>query len=215
MRRLSPALSALVFGLCLVVGCSRTKVDPSPAPAVEVPISQLPDSLPEQAEAFAYFAGGCFWGVEHYLEQMDGVIEVESGYMGGRVERPSYKQVIYERTGHLETVRVRYQPAKVSYEALTKRFFEIHDPTQADGQGPDIGEQYLSAIFLNSKQEERTARDLIAQLEARGFDVVTQLRAADKFWTAEEYHQNYYVKTGKQPYCHRRVKRFDEPVIER
>ena len=162
---------------------------------------------------FAYFAGGCFWGVEHYLERMDGVLSVESGYMGGKVKSPKYQDVLTKRSGHLEAVRVSYDPSRVSYQALAQRFFEIHDPTQADGQGPDKGPQYLSAVFYDSDTEKKATEGLIQKLYKRGFDVVTKLYPAVTFWPAEEYHQNYYVKTGKAPYCHRRIKRFDKPVV--
>ena len=157
----------------------------------------------------AVFAGGCFWGVEHYMQQLDGVQSVESGYMGGQVESPTYQDVSSQTSGHLETVVVRFDPAKVSYEQIAKRFFEIHDPTQADGQGPDLGPEYLSAVFHTSPAQKATAEALIAKLRARGYDVVTELRPAEKFWPAEGYHQDYYAKTGKTPYCHSRVKRFE------
>jgi methionine-S-sulfoxide reductase len=161
-------------------------------------------------EGTAYFAGGCFWGVEHYLEQLDGVSSVESGYMGGHVESPSYEQVSSQTSGHLETVRVRFDPERVSYEAVAKLFFEIHDPTQADGQGPDLGPEYRSAVFFTSAEQKQTTEALIQQLVGRGYDVVTEVREAKVFWTAEDYHQNYYAKSGKTPYCHTRVPRFGE-----
>ena len=165
---------------------------------------------PAAGEATAYFAGGCFWGVEHYLEGLPGVIDVESGYMGGHVESPTYEEVSSQTSGHLETVKVRYDPARVSYEAVAKLFFEIHDPTQADGQGPDIGPEYRSAVFYNDATEKKIAESLIDRLEQRGYAVVTLLEPAQQFWTAEAYHQNYYAKTGKQPYCHVRVDRFGD-----
>lgn len=164
----------------------------------------------EHDEGTAYFAGGCFWGVEHYLEQLDGVVSVESGYMGGHVEAPTYEQVSSQTSGHLETVRVRFDPERISYEAVAKRFFEIHDPTQADGQGPDLGPEYRSAVFYTSPEQKQTTEALIEQLVARGYEVVTEVREAESFWTAEDYHQNYYVKTGKTPYCHTRIPRFGE-----
>ncbi len=161
-------------------------------------------------ERVAYFAGGCFWGVEHFLEQIDGVIAVESGYMGGHLASPSYADVSSQTSGHLETVRVRYDPARVGYEALAKRFFEIHDPTQADGQGPDIGPEYLSAVFFNDEHERSVAQALVDRLRARGYDVVTELRPAERFWPAEAYHQDYYVRSGRTPYCHAPVARFGD-----
>ena len=160
----------------------------------------------------AYFAGGCFWGVEHFLEQIDGVYAVESGYMGGQLDDPSYADVTGHESGHLETVRVYFDPDRVSYEAVTKRFFEIHDPTQANGQGPDIGPQYLSAVFVASDAQREVSEDLVRRLRERGFDVATKLLpAADAtFWPAEEYHQNYYVRHKKVPYCHAPVDRFGD-----
>ncbi|MFW1677422.1 bifunctional methionine sulfoxide reductase B/A protein [Pontibacter sp. JAM-7] len=156
----------------------------------------------------AYFAGGCFWGVEHLLQQQPGVTAVTSGYMGGKLPNPSYEEVCSKTTGHIETVEVLYDASVVSYEALAKLFFEIHDPTQADGQGPDLGPQYASAIFCNDDKEQQTAEQLIKQLQQKGFDVVTQLLPMCTFWPAEPYHQGYYAKTGRAPYCHRYQKRF-------
>jgi len=157
----------------------------------------------------AYFAGGCFWGVEYYLEKISGVKEVISGFMGGHVKNPKYKEVIRKKTGHLETVKVLYDPSKVSYEALAKTFFEIHDPTQKNGQGPDIGSQYLSAVFVNDQAEKKTIEKLIKILEEKGLKVATKILPKVPFYSAEEYHQNHYERKGGTPYCHRRVKRFD------
>lgn len=159
-------------------------------------------------EAIAIFAGGCFWGVEHLFRNLDGVIAAKSGYSGGTTENPSYEEVCNGIGGHLEVVRITYNPLSVTYEELCKFFFEIHDPTQADGQGPDIGEQYLSAIFYRSRSEFVTALSLIKRLEATGLQVATQLRAAAPFYLAEAYHQEYYRRTGAQPYCHRYTPRF-------
>jgi peptide methionine sulfoxide reductase msrA/msrB len=197
-----------VIALALVLGCSSAHSEGAPPGAVARASTPAP---PQQAgEAVAYFAGGCFWGVEHFLEQMDGVIAVESGYMGGHVDAPTYEQVSSQTSGHLETVRVRFDPKRVGYEEVAKRFFEIHDPTQANGQGPDIGPEYLSAVFYVDEAQKRTTEQLIARLEARGYDVVTEVRAAEKFWAAEDHHQDYYARTGKYPYCHARVKRFGD-----
>lgn len=156
----------------------------------------------------AIFAGGCFWGVEHMLAKMPGVLDVESGYTGGATDNPTYEQVCSHRTGHAEAVRVTFDPAKVSYEELAKRFFEIHDPTQADGQGPDLGEQYRSEIFYTSEAQRETAEKLIAELRRKGYDVVTRLTPSGRFWPAEGYHQDYYARKGTQPYCHTYTRRF-------
>jgi len=156
----------------------------------------------------AYFAGGCFWGVEYWFEKADGVTAVSSGYMGGHVSRPTYQQVCDGTSGHAEAVEVQYDPEKISYEELAKLFFEIHDPTQQDGQGPDIGQQYRSAIFYADGEQKETADRLIKQLGKNGLHITTSVEPAADFWPAEEYHQNYYAKNGRQPYCHVRTKRF-------
>lgn len=163
-------------------------------------------TLPATAEAI--FAGGCFWGVEHLMQQQPGVISVESGYIGGTVDNPTYEQVCSKQTGHAEAVKVIYDPSKVNYETLTKLFFEIHDPTQANGQGPDIGPQYRSEIFYHTPEEKAIAEKLIGQLRSNGYNVVTAVTPATTFWPAEDYHQDYYDNKGTQPYCHAYTKRF-------
>ena len=158
--------------------------------------------------ATAIFAGGCFWGVEYMLSKVPGVVKVESGYIGGTTENPTYEEVCSHRTGHAEAVRVVFDPAKVSYETLARLFFEIHDPTQENGQGPDLGDQYRSEIFYTSPAQQATAERLIAELRRKGYDVVTQVTPAGRFWPAEDYHQRYYERKGTQPYCHAYTKRF-------
>lgn len=150
----------------------------------------------------AIFAGGCFWGVEYWFSRHPGVVDTTVGYTGGHSPNPTYKQVCSGTTGHLEAVEVLYDPLRVSYEDLLKLFFEIHDPTQPDGQGPDIGEQYMSAIFYLDEEQRQAAERVLAELKARGMDVVTRLLPAGRFWPAEEYHQDYYAKKGLEPYCH-------------
>lgn len=158
----------------------------------------------------AYFAAGCFWGVEYWFEKQSGVLAADSGYMGGHLENPTYKDVCYKDTGHLETVEVTYDPTLVTFQDLTKLFFEIHDPEQTNGQGPDIGSQYLSAIFYNNEEEKHIAQKLIEQLESRGMVVATQLIDASKhtFYKAEPEHQSYYKLRNSKPYCHNYTKRF-------
>lgn len=150
----------------------------------------------------AYFAGGCFWGVEYHLEKQKGVYDVSSGFMGGSVEKPSYYDVVRGKTGHLESVKVIYDSSKTTYEELSKVFFEIHDMEQTDGQGPDIGEQYLSAIFYNNNEEKEIANNLIKILTKKGFKVATSIIKSSTFYEAEAYHQNYYKRKGSLPYCH-------------
>ncbi len=158
----------------------------------------------------AYFAGGCFWGVEYWLERAPGVVLVESGYMGGHVDSPTYEQVSSGRTGHAESVHVVFDPEKTTYEAVARLFFEIHDPTQVDRQGPDVGEQYRSVVFYKGDAQKQVAEKLIGELERRGYAVATKLEPAGTFWRAEEYHQRYYDRKGTLPYCHARVKRFGD-----
>jgi len=156
----------------------------------------------------AIFASGCFWGTEYHLQRFKGVIDTKPGYIGGNIKNPSYQQVCSGMTGHAEAVRVIYNPDSVSYEDLAKLYFETHDPTQVDRQGPDIGTQYRSEIFYTNDEQKKIASDLMKQLESKGLKVATKLTLASTFWVAEDYHQDYYLKTGKQPYCHKYTKRF-------
>lgn len=158
----------------------------------------------------AIFAGGCFWGIEYYLQQAQGVIQAVSGYTGGTVEHPTYRQVCEGNTGHVEAVEVMYDPKRTDYETLARLFFEIHDPTQKDGQGPDLGFQYHSVVFYRDEQQKATAEKLIKLLQEKGYDVVTRLEPVARFWPAEPYHQDYYFVKGKTPYCHAPVKRFEK-----
>lgn len=156
----------------------------------------------------AYFAAGCFWGVEYFFSRANGVKSAISGYMGGHKENPTYEEVCAKKTGHIETVEVVFDKNETNFENLAKLFFEIHDPQQENGQGPDLGEQYISAIFCANIEQEKIAKNLIAILEKNGLKIATKLLPIAKFWNAELYHQNYYSKNGKMPYCHKRVKRF-------
>lgn len=158
----------------------------------------------------AIFASGCFWGTEHYFRKANGVLDTRVGYIGGHKEHPTYKEVCTGRTGHAEAVEVTFDPTRTSYEDMARLFFETHDPTQVDRQGPDIGTQYRSEIFVLDEAQRDTARELIRKLEKKGLDVATKVTAATTFWPAEEYHQEYYTKTGGSPYCHVYTKRFDD-----
>jgi len=151
---------------------------------------------------YAYFASGCFWGTEYYFETFKGVKSAVSGYMGGHLEDPDYKSVCTGQTGHLELVRVEYDETEVNYEELVIQFFETHDFTQTNGQGPDIGSQYLSAIFYNNEEEKQISENLISKLESMNYKVATSLYKVVKFYEAEGYHQDYYDRHGKVPYCH-------------
>ncbi len=158
--------------------------------------------------ARALFAGGCFWGVEHHFEKAPGVVSAASGYIGGKKDAPTYEEVCRKDTGHAEAVEVVFDPSKTTYEALARLFFEIHDPTQVDRQGPDVGDQYRSEVFYLDEGQKAAAEKLIGILKDKGYAVATRVTAAGKFWKAEDYHQDYYAKKGKLPYCHVYTKRF-------
>lgn len=162
----------------------------------------------ENRQETAIFAGGCFWGVEYYMKKLPGVISVESGYIGGSKECPSYEEVCSSTTGHAEAVRILFKPALTDYKTLAKFFFEIHDPTHINHQGPDMGEQYRSEVFYTTEEQKQIVLDLIAELKSKGFAVATRVTPATTFWPAEGYHQNYYERKGTFPYCHGYVKRF-------
>ncbi len=156
----------------------------------------------------AIFAGGCFWGVEYYMMKSGGVISTTVGYTGGHTENPTYQQVCSGNTGHYEAIEVVFDPSKTNFEKVAKLFFEIHDPTQWNHQGPDRGEQYRSAVFYRNEEQKKITDKLISQLKANGYAVVTEVKPAGKFWKAEDYHQDYYNHKGSEPYCHGYVKRF-------
>lgn len=157
----------------------------------------------------AIFAGGCFWGVEDAFQKLDGVKSVISGYTGGNTANPTYEQVSTGRTGHAEAVEVLFDPAKVSYETLARLFFEIHDPTQVDRQGPDVGTQYRSAAFYTDEAQKTIVESLVQQLESKGWNVVTQVAPATSFYPAEDYHQDFTARTGRGA-CHFKVPRFTQ-----
>lgn len=155
-----------------------------------------------------YFASGCFWGTEYFFMKAPGVKETNVGFMGGHVENPTYEQVCQKNTGHLETTEVIFDPSVTSYQEMVKLFFETHDFTQTNGQGPDIGPQYLSCIFYSSQLEKEIAEKYIRILTEKGYRVATMLKPVSTFWLAENYHQAYYEYKGTKPYCHKYTKIF-------
>lgn len=156
----------------------------------------------------AIFACGCFWGAQYQFEHANGVISTQVGYIGGKEENPNYTEVKAHKTGHAEAVLVEYDADITSYTELCKLFFEIHDPSQLDGQGPDIGPQYRSEIFYMNQGQKEEAEAVIKKLRDLRYEVYTRLTPATTFWPAEEYHQKYYDKNGGEPYCHIRIKKF-------
>ncbi len=147
----------------------------------------------------ATFGAGCFWGVEARFRQVPGVLDTAVGFMGGSKDNPSYQEVCTDRTGHAEVVQVTFDPATVTYVQLLKVFWEVHDPTQLNRQGPDVGTQYRSAIFFHNEQQKTAAEAALRELEASGAytePVATEIVPAGTFWRAEEYHQRYLEKRG-------------------
>lgn len=165
--------------------------------------SEMPsESKPIKTET-AYFAGGCFWGIEHIFQQAPGVISAESGYMQGQTDKPTYREVCDGDTGHAEAVRVVFDPTVITYRQLLQGFFKMHDPTQVNRQGPDAGTQYRSGVFCATPQQLEEARAYVAELTAKSAfrkPIATQVEAAKTFFPAEEYHQDYVDKTGRS--CH-------------
>ncbi|KPV52782.1 peptide methionine sulfoxide reductase [Kouleothrix aurantiaca] len=152
----------------------------------------------------ATLGGGCFWCLEAVFDELRGVSEVESGYAGGQVANPTYRQVCNGTTGHAEVVQITFDPQAVSFRQLLEVFFTIHDPTTPNRQGADVGTQYRSAIFYHSPEQKAAAEQVIAQINEAGIwdgPVVTEVAPAPTFYRAEDYHQEYYVNNSNQPYC--------------
>lgn len=199
MNRIFAAVIAPVVGIAALAGCSAaTAATPLPDPAVDIPLARAAGSQT------AVLAGGCFWGVEGVFEHVKGVTRVVSGYAGGDADTATYPQVSTGRTGHAESVRIDYDPSRISYGTLLKVFFAVaHDPTELNRQGPDTGTQYRSAVFYASAEQKRVADDYVAQLQkARVFPrpIVTQVVPLKGFYDAEAYHQNYLEHHPNQPY---------------
>lgn len=169
----------------------------------QIELYQKPENV-----SLAVFAGGCFWGVQHHFGKMDGVLNTLVGYTGGEESSPSYHDVRNHLTHHVEAVLVEYDANKVSYTDLCKLFFEIHDPAQTDGVGEDIGAQYRSCVFYADEEQKAETERLMTILRNKGYEVNTLLLPLQEFWIGEEYHQRYYEKTGGEPYCHFRTKKF-------
>lgn len=170
----------------------------------------------------ATLAGGCFWCLEAVFDQLEGVEDVVSGYSGGHVPNPTYKHVCTGETGHAEVVQITFDPEVISYRDLLKVFFTIHDPTTLNRQGGDVGTQYRSAIFTHNDEQERTAEDLVEELNEAGLwdePIVTEITPFEAFHPAEEYHQEYFARNPSQPYCRMvvapKVAKFRKQYLER
>ena len=191
---MNPLLSLLKSALIVLAAVVSVRAaDPKPS-------AMTPPKLEK-----ATFGAGCFWGVEYQYAKIPGVLSAESGYAGGKTENPTYEDICAKGTGHAEVIEVTFDPAKVTYRTLVEYFFKMHDPTQVNRQGPDIGDQYRSVIFTHSPEQQKTAEDVkIGLTLAKAFSrpIATQIEKAPKFWRAEEYHQKYYQLRRKKPYCH-------------
>ncbi len=185
---LNPALLALLL-LGTAMNATATPAAHPAAPAAATPVS-------------AYFGGGCFWCLEAYFETLPGVVAVVSGYAGGRTAQPTYREVCTGTTGHAEVVRIDFDPAQTSYDALLVKFWLVHDPTSLNRQGPDEGPQYRSIILYADEAQRRAAEQARDNLQQRLADrVVTEIVPLGKFFEAEEYHQDYYRRNPGQGYC--------------
>lgn len=220
-------VSALLIGgaiACSSMNSSATTSGPEPAPTVKPPKVKPEDLKGKQT---AVFAGGCFWGVEAVFEHVKGVVDVRSGYSGGTAKTANYDAIGSGKTGHAESVEVVFDPAVVSYNDLLKVFFLVaHDPTELNRQGPDEGPQYRSAIFYSGDEQKQAAESYIAELNAAktySGPIVTQLNALEKFYVAEDYHQDYlvlhpneaYIRVNDIPKVEDLKKRFPEIYVER
>lgn len=210
----------LVLGLWLAAwstGCTQPTTDPTPAAGPSSPTTSSTMAPPEPptpspaaataaaepaSKAIATLGNGCFWCTEAVLEQLDGVLDVTSGYMGGAVDRPTYQQVCTGDTGHAEVVQVTYDPSKIRYEDLLDWFFRSHDPTTLNRQGADVGTQYRSVIFTHDDEQKRLALEAVRAQQPNFNDpIVTEITPAATFWPAERYHQDYFRTNPGQGYC--------------
>lgn len=194
---------ALEMVKAAIENCSKIELY-KPASTSTSPLGEKQEGAP----SIAVFAGGCFWGVQHHFGKIDGVQRTLVGYTGGEETSPSYHDVRNHLTHHVEAVLVEYDAAKVSFTDLCKLFFEIHDPAQTDGVGEDKGPQYRSCVFFADEEQKAETNRLMDVLRDKGYEVNTLLLPLHEFWIGEEYYQHYYEKTGGEPYCHFRTKKF-------
>ncbi len=197
---MTKSLIFLVFAGCWFTSCAQSQS--KKAPSMQTKSVQMTQNTPH-TETIT-FGTGCFWCTEAIFQQLDGVISATSGYSGGAIDNPTYKQVCTGTTGHAEVIQVVYDPTKISYPELLEVFWSTHDPTTLNRQGADVGTQYRSAIFYHTEKQKQMAEKYKEELEtAKAFDrpIVTEITPFVKFYKAEDYHQNYYKENGSQPYC--------------
>lgn len=194
-----------ILSIFATIGCSQKnggtpKADKSKNPKIENYIK----GKNYEKYSVATFAGGCFWCTEASFERINGVVDVISGYSGGRTEHPTYREVCSETTGHAEAIQIYFDPSVVTFDKLLDVFFVAHDPTQLNRQGNDIGESYRSAIYYQNEKQKEILDAKIKALNKSTFNgkIVTEVKAFDEFWVAEEYHQNYYEINPRQSYVY-------------
>jgi peptide-methionine (S)-S-oxide reductase len=202
------AVVALLLAFSTSIGCTAATKTPIPAPAYDAPLAQT------AGKQTAVFAGGCFWGTQSVFERVKGVLATTAGYSGGSAATATYEQVGQENTGHAESVKVVYDPSKITYGQLLRIFFSVvHDPTQLNRQGPDVGESYRSVIFYANDEQQKIGKDYIAQLDAAKVfpkPIVTQVVPLKGFYDAESYHQDYALHNPDNPY----ILVCDRPKVE-
>jgi peptide-methionine (S)-S-oxide reductase len=201
------AFFVLLLTFLACAGCKATLAGPVPPPTIDAPLAATP------GKATAIFAGGCFWGTQSVFQRVKGVTATKAGYAGGSAATATYDQVTTETTGHAESVRVTYDPSKITYGKLLQIFFTIHDPTTLNRQGPDSGTSYRSAIFFTTPEQQKIATAYIVQLDAAKAypnKIVTQVNKSNGFYDAEDYHQDYATKNPNQAY----IQICDRPKID-
>lgn len=187
----------MMLGLLALQSCTAANSEANPW-------EQDPETINYEAMDTATFGNGCFWCTEAVFQRLEGVVKAESGYSGGKIAHPTYKEVCSGLTGHAEVIQITYDPEKISYRELLEVFFKTHDPTTLNRQGADVGTQYRSAIFYHSEKQKEEAEAVKKELDAAGIwpdPIVTEITAFDKFYVAENYHQDYYEYNQQQPYC--------------
>lgn len=207
VARLSSLLLAIVWSLATACSGPEPQTRAAPAAPASTPATTMsndPPAAPRPAASreLATFGNGCFWCTEAVLEQLEGVLDVTSGYAGGHVDAPSYDAVCTGRTGHAEVVQVTFDPARIAYTTLLDWFFRSHDPTTLNRQGHDVGTQYRSVIFFHSEAQHQAALAAIAKAQPQWSDpIVTQVAPLPRFWPADDYHQDYFQNHPDQAYC--------------
>jgi peptide-methionine (S)-S-oxide reductase len=211
-------LSLALAAIALACGARRSDAPKPTTASMQTAQNQAPQ--PTGPTEIATLGGGCFWCVEAVYQDLKGVLKVESGYTGGHVDNPTYREICTGATGHAEVIQVTFDPAVISFEDILRVFFTVHDPTTLNRQGNDSGTQYRSAIFYHSEAQKTTAEAIKKEAQEAWDDpIVTEITALDKFYKAEDYHQNYYKDNPNQPYCSfviaPKVKKFREKFKDR